>query len=188
MAARSWLRVQLARRRSSAKLFLSTATNGAKLQQEIGIEDDVPTAGISRPLSHILKDLNKKIPESLLKLRHEPAGAKYIPWCFLVTLCKTLYHAYLSVYILNRILNLYAPEWSGEVRSITHSAEGKLVSVVYRVTLYGTDAEIFRESTGTAPIGETGYTDAMEKAESMAFRRACARFGLGLYLFHHDLD
>ncbi|CAA0837709.1 cobalt ion binding [Striga hermonthica] len=172
MAATSWLRVQLARRRSSAKLFHSTATNGAKLQQEHGIDDDgVPTAGISRPLSLILKDLNKKVPESLLRLRHEPAGAKYIPW-----------------YILNRILNLYAPEWSGEVRSITHSADGKSVSVVYRVTLYGTDAEIFRESTGTAPIGEAGYVNAVEKAEAMAFRRACARFGLGLYLYHHDLD
>lgn len=33
-------------------------------------------------------------------------------------------------------------EWSGEVRSITYSADGKSVSVVYRVTLYGTDAEV----------------------------------------------
>ncbi|KAL0326455.1 UNVERIFIED_CONTAM: DNA repair -like protein 1, mitochondrial [Sesamum radiatum] len=38
-------------------------------------------------------------------------------------------------------MNLHAPEWSGEVRSITYSADGKSVSVVYRVTLYGTDAE-----------------------------------------------
>lgn len=35
-------------------------------------------------------------------------------------------------------------EWSGEVRSITFSADGKSVSVVYRVTLYGTDAEVFK--------------------------------------------
>lgn len=33
-------------------------------------------------------------------------------------------------------------EWSGEVRSITYSADAKSVSVVYRVTLYGTDAEV----------------------------------------------
>lgn len=33
-------------------------------------------------------------------------------------------------------------EWSGEVRSITYSSDGKVVSVVYRVTLYGTDAEV----------------------------------------------
>lgn len=33
-------------------------------------------------------------------------------------------------------------EWSGEVRSITYSTDAKSVSVVYRVTLYGTDAEV----------------------------------------------
>ena len=33
-------------------------------------------------------------------------------------------------------------EWSGEVRSIVYSSDGKSVSVVYRVTLHGTDAEV----------------------------------------------
>lgn len=84
-------------------------------------------------------------------------------------------------------MNLHAPEWSGEVRNITYSADGKTVSVVYRVTIYGTDAEIFRESTGTALVDEQGYGDAVQKAEAMAFRRACARFGLGLHLYHEDL-
>ncbi|XP_027091654.1 DNA repair RAD52-like protein 1, mitochondrial [Coffea arabica] len=131
----------------------------------------VPTSGISRPLSEILKELNKKVPDSLISARTEPNGfsVKYIPW-----------------HIVNRILNLHAPEWSGEVRSITYSADGKSVSVIYRVTLYGTDAEIYRESTGTASVGEPGYGDAVQKAEAMAFRRACARFGLGLHLYHED--
>ncbi|KAM7511462.1 hypothetical protein LguiB_010337 [Lonicera macranthoides] len=134
--------------------------------------DVVPTSGICRPLSDILKELNKKVPDSLVKLRTEDNGfaVKYIPW-----------------HIVNRIMNLHAPEWSGEVRSITYSADGKSVSVVYRVTLYGTDAEIFRESTGTASTSEAGYGDPVQKAEAMAFRRACARFGLGLHLYHEDM-
>jgi len=37
-------------------------------------------------------------------------------------------------------------EWSGEVRNITYSADAKSVSVVYRVTLYGTDAEVLAPS------------------------------------------
>ncbi|CAL5401694.1 unnamed protein product [Camellia sinensis] len=116
-------------------------------------------------------------------------------------------------------------EWSGEVRSITYSADGKSVSVVYRVTLYGTNAEvvtidkdlfltvlaylglgqpisvvgletyyvslksmeIYKESTGTAPINDAGYGDPVQMAEAMAFRRACARFGLGLHLDHEDV-
>ncbi|KAI3758753.1 hypothetical protein L6452_06325 [Arctium lappa] len=135
-------------------------------------DDDVPTSGISRPISEILKELNKKVPDSLIRARTEANGfsIKYIPW-----------------HIVNRIMNLHAPEWSGEVRSIDYSADGKSVSVTYRVTLYGTDAEIFRESTGTSSVDDVGYGDPVQKAEAMAFRRACARFGLGLHLYHEEL-
>ncbi|CAK7350021.1 unnamed protein product [Dovyalis caffra] len=87
--------------------------------------DVVPTSGISRPLSEVLKELNKKVPETLVSQRTEDGfSIKYVPW-----------------HIVNRIMNLHAPEWSGEVRNITYSADGKSVSVVYRVTIYGTDAE-----------------------------------------------
>ncbi|KAK4391346.1 DNA repair -like protein 1, mitochondrial [Sesamum angolense] len=150
---------RLHRRRFSAKPFSPSSSssssplntsNSTKLQQEtnLGLEDEVPVSGISRPLSHILKELNKKVPESLLRLRTEPTGVsiKYIPW-----------------HIVNRIMNLHAPEWSGEVRSITYSADGKSVSVVYRVTLYGTDAEIFRESTGTSSEPGTGILCRRQK-------------------------
>ncbi|KAK4489988.1 hypothetical protein RD792_000642 [Penstemon davidsonii] len=141
----------------------SSSLKNSKLHKEnnvFGAEDDdvFPTSGISRPISHILNELNKKVPDSLIR------------------------------HIVNRIMNLHAPEWSGEVRSITYSADAKSVSVVYRVTLYGTDAEIFRESTGTTLVSDTGYGDAVQKAEAMAFRRACARFGLGLHLYHEDIE
>ncbi|XP_075479808.1 DNA repair RAD52-like protein 1, mitochondrial [Primulina tabacum] len=150
--------------------------SSAKPRKEtIEEEDDVvETSGIGRALSQVLKQLNKKVPESLLSRRTQPDGfsIKYIPW-----------------HIVNRIMNLHAPEWSGEVRSITYSPHGKSVSVVYRVTLYGTDAEMYRESTGTALVSEEGgYGDAVQKAEAMAFRRACARFGLGLHLYHEDMQ
>ncbi|KAF8025132.1 hypothetical protein BT93_F2089 [Corymbia citriodora subsp. variegata] len=134
-------------------------------------DNAVPTSGISRPLSEILKELNKRVPDSLVRVRLEDGSSiKYIPW-----------------HIVNRIMNLHAPEWSGEVRSISYSADGKTVSVVYRVTLYGTDAEMYRESIGTASVDDTGYGDPVQKAEAMAFRRACARFGLGLHLYHEDM-
>ncbi|XP_042477409.1 DNA repair RAD52-like protein 1, mitochondrial [Macadamia integrifolia] len=133
---------------------------------------DVPTSGISRPLWEILRELNKRVPDTLVRVRMEDGfAAKYVPW-----------------HVVNRIMNLHAPEWSGEVRSITYSADGKSVSVVYRVTLYGTDAEIYRESTGTASVNDTSYGDPVQKAEAMAFRRACARLGLGLHLYHEDLS
>lgn len=43
---------------------------------------------------------------------------------------------------LKGVLFFLFVEWSGEVRSITYSADGNSVTVVYRVTLYGTDAEV----------------------------------------------
>ncbi|KAJ6818779.1 DNA repair RAD52-like protein 1, mitochondrial [Iris pallida] len=133
-------------------------------------DEDAPTSGICRPLSEILKALGKKVPDSLIKVRVEDGYTiKYVPW-----------------HIVNRILNLHAPEWSGEVRSVIYSADGKSVTVVYRVTLYGTDAEIYRESSGTASVDDTSYGDPVQKAEAMAFRRACARLGLGLQLYHED--
>ncbi|KAL2329384.1 hypothetical protein Fmac_022811 [Flemingia macrophylla] len=143
----------------------------SKLSHAEGVEEEAPSSGICRPLSEILKELNKKVPDSLVKTRLEKDGfpIRYIPW-----------------HVVNRILNLHAPEWSGEVRNITYSPDAKSVSVVYRVTLYGTDAEIFRESTGTASLDDTSYGDPVQKAEAMAFRRACARFGLGLHLYHED--
>ncbi|XP_004290273.1 PREDICTED: uncharacterized protein LOC101314142 [Fragaria vesca subsp. vesca] len=166
------LRVAAGWRRSYVKLASSSYAQGGR-EIEADEDEDFPvSSGISRPLSEILKQINKKVPDTLVKSRHENGfTSKYIPW-----------------HIVNRIMNLHAPEWSGEVRSITYSADAKSVSVVYRVTLYGTDAEIFRESIGTASVDDTSYGDPVQKAEAMAFRRACARFGLGLHLYHEDLS
>ncbi|KAI3831211.1 hypothetical protein MKX03_033997 [Papaver bracteatum] len=133
---------------------------------------DTPASGISKPLSEILKELSKRIPDALIKTRSEKGFTmRYIPW-----------------HIVNRILNIHAPEWSGEVRDIKYSADGQYVSVIYRVTLYGTDAKIYRESTGTVSVDDKISGDPVQKAESMAFRRACARLGLGLHLYHDDLS
>jgi len=125
---------------------------------------------ITRPLAEILRDMNKRVPDKVLKTRSdEGVVLKYIPW----------YHA-------NRMLSFYAPGWSGELRSIIFSGDGSTVSVVYRVTIRGSDGESWRESSGTAAITDTSFGDPVQKAEGMAFRRACARFGLGLYLYHED--
>ncbi|KAF7836385.1 DNA repair RAD52-like protein 1, mitochondrial [Senna tora] len=218
--------------KSSASPFSSAPANNDRVGDDG--DDVVPTSGISRPLSEILKELNKKVPDSLVKTRVEKDGfpVRYIPWSGYSNKLNSDDYIYDFFYrhVVNRIMNLHATDsrfssglhrmstrgwrklrrcsgssrwarisvvkssdgvrwtrkWSGEVRNISYSADGKSVSVVYRVTLYGTDAEIFRESTGTASLDDTSYGDPVQKAEAMAFRRACARFGLGLYLYHED--
>lgn len=45
--------------------------------------------------------------------------------------------------------------------------------------------QAYRESTGTVSSGND-HEDPVAAAEELAFCRACARFGLGLYLYHED--
>ncbi|KAJ8421358.1 hypothetical protein Cgig2_032829 [Carnegiea gigantea] len=71
--------------------------------------------------------------------------------------------------------------WCGEVRDVIFSDDGS-VTVVYRVTIRGSDGEAYRESTGTVSSSESNSVDPVAAAEEIAFVRACARFGLGLIL------
>ncbi|KAL3719690.1 hypothetical protein ACJRO7_004638 [Eucalyptus globulus] len=131
---------------------------------------------ITRPLAEILRDLNKKIPDNIIKsLPNAPDGdpdhdaeqaSNHIPW----------FHA-------NRMLSFYAPGWCGEIRDVIFSDNGS-VTVVYRVTVRGSDGEAHREATGTVSPAAGHDADPVAVAEEMAFCKACARFGLGLYLYH----
>lgn len=136
----------------------------------VPIENQTASSITSRPLAEIFRDMNKRVPEKVLKMQlDEGVPLKYIPW----------YHA-------NRMLSFYAPGWSGEVRNILFSADSRTVSVVYRVTIRGSDGEAWREASGTAILDDGNFGDPVQKAEGVAFRRACSRFGLGLYLYHED--
>ncbi|KAF3567738.1 hypothetical protein DY000_02018485 [Brassica cretica] len=110
------------------------------------------SSSITRPLIEILRDLNKKIPDNIVK-SHDPgssaASSGFIPW----------FHA-------NRMLNFYAP------------------FVALMVRFYVMQA--LRESTGTVTITDDHIEDPVAAAEEIAFCRACARFGLSLYLYHEE--
>ncbi|PON91740.1 hypothetical protein TorRG33x02_123380 [Trema orientale] len=122
---------------------------------------------ITRPLAEILRDLNKRIPDNIIKTP-SPPSTPFIPW----------YHA-------NRMLSFYAPGWCGEIRDVIFSDNGS-VTVVYRVTIRGSDGEAYRESSGTISSSDGHTVDPVAAAEEIAFCRACARFGLGLYLYHEE--
>ncbi|XP_077212371.1 DNA repair RAD52-like protein 2, chloroplastic [Tasmannia lanceolata] len=124
---------------------------------------DRSSSCITRPLAEILRDLNKRVPDKIIKPHH-----KTIPW----------FHA-------NRMLSFYAPGWCGEICDVIFS-DNESVTVVYRVTIRGSDAEAHRESTGTVFSNDDQIEDPVAAAEEIAFCRACARFGLGLYLYHED--
>ncbi|GJN22641.1 hypothetical protein PR202_gb10228 [Eleusine coracana subsp. coracana] len=131
---------------------------------------DAAPSGVTRPLVEILRDLNKRVPDAIVRpaSRRASASDPVIPW----------YHA-------NRMLSFYAPGWCGEVRDVIFTNNGK-VTVVYRVTVRGTDGEVHREAAGTASLNDARFDDPVAAAEEAAFCKACARFGFGLYLYHED--
>ncbi|KAK1270035.1 hypothetical protein QJS04_geneDACA023949 [Acorus gramineus] len=131
----------------------------------VPLDSSSSSSCITRPLTEILRDLNKRVPDNVLR----PGFPFFHPM---------RYHA-------NRMLSFYAPGWCGEIRDVIYTDNGS-VTVVYRVTVRGSDGEAHREPTGTVALSDSLIEDAVAAAEEIAFCRACARFGLGLYLLHED--
>ncbi len=122
----------------------------------------------ARPLHEILNDLAKPVPQRFLATRKQgKTELTYIPW-----------------HDVNRLLDYFAPGWSGEVTKIITTNER--VFVVYRLTIHAEEGQFSREATGTELMNCSSYGDPTSNAESMAFRRAAARFGLGLGLYQKD--
>jgi hypothetical protein len=144
-------------------------------------------------IDQIITALSRPLPKSVLN--GKKLGGNSIP--------------YLPWYEASRILDKYAPGWTWEIRSITTTSDR--LFLIGRLTIPTSNGTVYREATGTEllkedkeiwigekpnrqqlkdefdrPITEPrelAYGDPSSNAESMAFRRAAARFGLGLYLY-----
>lgn len=124
-----------------------------------------PTMPGEWSLKQIQAALSRPLPQSLLATRKQ--GGKdlaYIPW-----------------HTANKILDKYCPGWSWQISQIQLS-DSRLF-MVGSLSIPTSDGLIVRSATGTESLDCSSYGDPSSNAESMAFRRACARFGLGLYLY-----
>jgi hypothetical protein len=130
-------------------------------------------------LAQIQEAFKRKLPSGMLKkLPSDKGSAFYLPW-----------------YTVNKILDKYSPGWTWEIKETLISRDR--LFVVGRLTLTTSEGNIYREATGTEELKrlaydkkleqytekEIAYGDPSSNAESMAFRRCAARFGLGLYLY-----
>lgn len=118
-----------------------------------------------RSIRDIVKDLSKPIAKRHLRTRKQ--GGKeltYIAWHDAV-----------------KYLDHYAPGWCYEVRRVDHIG-GKLILTI-RLTIPCDEGLIYREATGQEDEEVTNFGDPSSNAESMALRRAAAKFGLGLSLY-----
>jgi len=116
-------------------------------------------------IQDIIADLSQPVNPKRLKTRKQ--GGKqitYLPW-----------------YQAVRYLDHYAPGWSYEVRAVT--AVGDAIAITVRILIPCAEGLVWREATGYEPLNVKGYGDPTSNAESMALRRAAAKFGLCLYLY-----
>lgn len=118
-----------------------------------------------RSIADIINDLSQPIaPQYLRDKTKGGQKMKYIPWYFAV-----------------KLLDQYAPGWTYEIRNMIE-AGGKLIQVA-RITIPCAEGLIFREATGQEDEDISSWGDSSSNGESMALRRAAAKFGLGLYLY-----
>lgn len=139
---------------------MSDQTQGAGTQQEVA----KPPYG--RPIREIIDDLRKTIPNSMLKSRKQGGqDLTYLPW-----------------YNAVKMLDYYAPGWSYEVRSVTPIGGNQVVLTV-RISIPCAEGIVYREATGIEEEEGVKFGDAASNSESMALRRAAAKFGLALSLY-----
>ena len=118
-----------------------------------------------RSIREIVKDLTKPVAKRHLRARKQ--GGKEI--------------SYIAWHDAVKYLDHYAPGWNYEIRSM-NSVSGKLIIVV-RLSIPCLEGIVYREATGQEDETLDSYGDSSSNSESMALRRAAAKFGLGLYLY-----
>jgi hypothetical protein len=118
-----------------------------------------------RSIREIVADLKKPVAER--HLSHRKQGGQSL--------------AYISWYHAIKYLDYFAPGWSYEVRSVNRIGEDCVL--VVRISIPCLEGVVYREATGIEESEVKGYGDTSSNAESMALRRAAAKFGLGLYLY-----
>ncbi|AFY61170.1 hypothetical protein [Synechococcus sp. PCC 6312] len=130
-----------------------------------GDQLEPPSAPGQWSLKQIQAALSRPLPQSLLSTRRE--GGKDL--------------TYISWHCANRILDKYAPGWAWEITKL--ELADKALFMVGSLSIPCSDGLIVQCASRTESLDCSSYGDPSSNAESMAFRRACARFGLGLYLY-----
>ncbi|WP_448381573.1 Rad52/Rad22 family DNA repair protein [Gloeomargarita sp.] len=128
---------------------------------------DVPKKPGEWTLAQITEALSRPLPSTVLETKQLEDGRviEYVPWHKAILL-----------------LNKYAPGWQWEIRQIYTTNED--LFLIGRLTIPTAEGLFYREASGRNSLKDTGYGDASSNAESMAFRRAAAKFGLALYLYN----
>ena len=133
-----------------------------------------------RPLADIQEDLQQPIPQRLLESKRLQGNQiTFCPW-----------------YKTQKILDHYTGGfWESEIREkrtqhyeLVDEKSGQVTPhddflITVRIYITAAEGRFYREGTGIEPMSKQSYGDYQSTAESQAFRRACARWGLGVHLY-----
>ncbi len=137
-----------------------------------------------RLIADIIRDLSAPIDPKYLESRVQgKTNVTYVPW----------HHAV-------RLLECHTRGcWNYSITQLYTTEER--IFLIARIEIVAEDGIFFREGTGTEvlkekkfnrdtqsyELSEIAYGDPSSNAESMALRRAAAKFGLGLHLYDKNL-
>ena len=146
------------------KHLLGTPTNTPTLPPAEAPTEKPKTKGFRRSILEILKDFQEPIPARFVKSK-TLKGQKI---------------SFVSWYSYIKLLDFYAPGFRWEVRT---KQIGDRTVVEGRLTILALEGDFTREATGQEDSDTDSWGDPSSNAESMALRRCCAKFGLGLHLW-----
>ena len=145
-----------------------TEVRNAGQMDNASTETSEPTA--PRPLADILADLQKPIPQRLLETRRQGGQEiTYVPWYR----AQKIFNHYCRGFWEYRIVD----RWQQDASDFMITVE---------ITVHAAEGSFRRQGTGREEPNVSGYGDVQSNAESMAFRRAAAKWGLGLDLYEDD--
>ena len=126
---------------------------------------DHPGGG-PRRLSDILEDLKKPIPKRLLESKRLSGNEiTYVPW-----------------HRAQKILDHYTRGF-WEYQVIEKREIGDDFCMTVEISVCCVEGTFTRQGTGREEMSVDSFGDPQSNAESMAFRRAAAKWGLGLDLY-----
>ena len=140
----------------------------AVTETETTENQSIETKAELRSIRDIVKDLSKPIAQKHLRKRRQ--GGKEI--------------TYVAWHDAVKYLDHFAPGWCYEIRSL-NPIGGKLILIV-RLSIPSAEGITYREATGQEDEDMESYGDSSSNAESMALRRAAAKFGFGLSLYDQN--
>jgi rubrerythrin len=115
----------------------------------------------------ISEDLHAKVPSRLVEQKRRGGNEiDFIPW-----------------YRVQQLLQYYTNGfWHYKV--VDREIIKDRICLTVEITIEAAEGEYTRMATGSETLDTDSYGDFQSNAESMAFRRAAARFGLGLHLYN----